>query len=144
MPIISRNSIAIFLGIGGVAVLLMLLGVYGGVFSSPTAARHVTLLYVGADDCPPCIAWQRGAGAEFRASSLYQRLEYREVKSPKLFDLLKDEYWPSDLRRHRAHLRPGTGAPLWIVLTNDEIVFERSGAGHWENGVLTKIETLLR
>jgi hypothetical protein len=144
MPKALRRTIAIFLSVGSAVVVLALLGFYGTLSSPSTAAPHVALLYVGADDCPPCLAWQRGAGAEFRISSLYQRLDYREIKSPRLFDLLKDEYWPSDLRRHRARLRPGTGAPLWIVLANDEVVFERSGAGYWESGVLPKIEKLLR
>jgi hypothetical protein len=112
---------------------------------SGASARHdVTLVYVGADDCPPCISWQRGAGASFRASPEFAQLTYREVKSPTLLDVLKDEYWPHDLRAYRDRLDRGAGVPLWLVVVDHEIVEHGFGAARWSEAILPRLKSLLR
>lgn len=102
------------------------------------------LVYVGADDCAPCRAWQRDDGAMFRLSPEFARLTYREVKSPILFDILKDKYWPDDLRGYRDRLGRGAGVPMWLVISDREIVEQRFGATQWQAAVLPKIRALLR
>jgi hypothetical protein len=108
------------------------------------APREVTLLYVGADDCPPCRAWQRDAGTAFRSSAEFAHITYQEVKSPKLFDVLKDEYWPDELRAYRDHLDSRAALPLWLVIADDEIVERGFGIAQWQNSVLPKLRSLLR
>jgi len=110
----------------------------------PSARRDVTLLYVGADNCAPCRAWQRQDGPTFRSSPEFARVAYREVKSPSVLDLLKDEYWPDDLRRYRERIGRGTGVPLWLVLADGEIVEQGFGASQWRGTVLPRIRSLLR
>jgi len=102
------------------------------------------LLYVGAQDCAPCRAWQDGDGALFRASAEHARITYREVKSPTLFDLLKDDYWPEELRPYRDRLGRGAGVPMWLVVDGDEIVSREHGASRWRAAVLPRIRSLLR
>ena len=104
----------------------------------------ILLLYVGAEDCAPCRVWQSGDGATFLASAEFARISYREVKSPRLFDVLKDENWPDDIRSYRDHLRRGDGVPLWLIVSDDRIVEQRSGATQWQATVLPKIKSLLR
>ena len=70
--------------------------------SSPKARANITLVYVGAEDCGPCRAWQSMEGKRFLESPEFSRLIYREVKSPTLRDVLKDEHWPEDLRASRS------------------------------------------
>jgi len=106
--------------------------------------RQVTLVYVGADDCAPCRAWQRDAGPAFRASPEFARIVYEEVKSPKLFDLLDDAYWPLELRRYRERLDVKAGAPLWLLIADDAIVEKAFGLGQWQAIVLPKLRSLLR
>lgn len=113
--------------------------------SLPTRGAHdVTLLYVGAEDCAPCRKWQREDGAVFQAAAEFQRITYREVKSPALFDLLKDDYWPADLRDMRDRLPPGTGVPLWLIVADGKVVEQQSGASRWQAAVLPRIRSLLR
>ncbi len=112
--------------------------------STPSNKSDILLLYVGAEDCAPCRAWQRAEGASFRASSEFVQLTYREVKSPTLLDVLKDEYWPDDLRSYRDRLGPGAGVPLWFVISNHEIVEQYFGASQWHAAVLPRIMSLLR
>jgi len=107
-------------------------------------AGDVTLVYVGAEDCPPCRTWQRGDGAAFRASPEFTRLTYREIESPTLFDVLKDEHWPADLRRYRDQLPRGAGVPLWLVVAGDKVVVQDFGESRWRANVLPTVKSLLR
>jgi hypothetical protein len=70
-------------------------------WTSAKPVRNLTLVYVGADNCAPCEIWQRNQGTAFRDSPEFHRLAYREVKSPNLFDALKDNSWPEELRGYR-------------------------------------------
>lgn len=105
---------------------------------------QIMLLYVGAEDCAPCRAWQNGEGAAFLASADFPRITYREVKSRHLRDVLKDENWPEEIRSFRGSLRRSDGVPLWLVVSNNEIVEQRFGAAAWRANILPKIESLLR
>lgn len=110
----------------------------------PAHASEVMLLYVGADDCAPCRAWQNGEGAAFLESAEFPRITYREVKSPHLHDILKDEHWPDAIRLYRDRLRRSDGVPMWLVVADHEIVEQRFGAVEWRANVLPRIKSLLR
>src|SRR5690242_8029584 len=75
------------------AIVAMLLVLHA---RPPVRAANLLLIYVGAEDCAPCRAWQHGEGAAFRRSADFGRLTYLEVKSPRLRDVLKDENWPQE------------------------------------------------
>lgn len=129
-------------GFAGAIVAAAALWISDG--SLPPARRDVTLLYVGADDCAPCRAWQRADGPAFRSSPEFARVAYREVKSPSVLDLLKDEHWPDDLRRYRTRIGRAAGVPLWLVVADGEILAQGLGASQWRDSVLPKIRSLLR
>jgi hypothetical protein len=105
---------------------------------------RIVVLYVGAEDCAPCRTWQRGAKVAFQASPEFQRLVYREVKSPTLFDLPKDENWPEDLREYRSQLGRDAGVPLWLVIADGQVVQRGMGPTQWSAEVVPKIRSLLR
>jgi hypothetical protein len=115
------------------------------IHDAPMARRAppVTLLYVGADDCAPCRAWQQHEKIAFGASAEFARVSYREVKSPTLLDLLEDENWPADLRGYRDRLGPGVGVPLWLVIADGQVVDRGMGPSQWHSDVLPKIKELL-
>jgi hypothetical protein len=138
----TRWTILIAAGFGaltGIAIVYSL-----NVPASLPTRSDITLVYVGAEDCAPCRKWQREDGTAFRSSGEFAQITYREVKSPALFDLLKDEHWPQDLRRYRAILAPGAGVPLWFLLADGELVDQGFGAMQWKSTVLPKIRSLLR
>ncbi len=115
-----------------------------GAQSRSGPAPKVTLVYVGAADCGSCIVWQRTDGAVFRASPDFARLSYREVESPSLFDVLKDENWPRDLMVYRQAIGPRAGVPLWLLVADDHIVLQRFGLSQWREAVLPALQSLLR
>jgi len=112
--------------------------------ASPPRPMSVTLIYVAADDCPPCRSWQREAGTAFRTSPEFSRLTYREVRSPTLRDVLADAHWPEDLRPYRAQLGPAAGVPLWLVIADQDVVERGYGTGQWRSSVLPRLRSILR
>lgn len=134
----------------GAAVVLLMAMVVAGAYrwgpraSAPTARGPVTLVYVGAEDCGPCRAWQLTERGQFLASVESADLVYREVKSPTLRDILKDEYWPHDLRPYRDRLGRGAGVPLWLVISGEEIVEQAFGPSQWRAAVLPRLTSLVR
>jgi hypothetical protein len=112
--------------------------------SQPANRPDVTLLYVGAEDCAPCRSWHGRGGRAFLSSPEFTRLSYRQVESPAVLDLLKDQYWPDDLREYRVRLDRGAGVPLWLIISDHEIVEQAFGESQWESAVLPKLKSLLR
>jgi len=113
-------------------------------WTSEKSEKNVTLVYVGAQDCAPCGIWQRNQGIAFRNSSEFSRLTYREVKSPTLFDVLKDDNWPMEVRVYRQAISRESGVPLWLIIADDKVVMQRSGLAQWQETVLPKVKSLLR
>lgn len=111
---------------------------------TPVRASDLLLIYVGAEDCAPCRAWQSGDGADFRKSAEFSRIGYREVKSPRLRDVLSDEHWPEDIRAYRSGLKRGDGVPLWLIVSGKDVVSQRFGAAAWQTGVLPALRSRLR
>jgi hypothetical protein len=105
--------------------------------------EHITLVYVGADDCPPCRNWERGAEPAFRASLLFSRITYRVVKSRTLFAVLSDDNWPDDLRPFRDQLRPQAGVPLWLVIGDGRLLIQGFGETQWREAIVPRMTTLL-
>ena len=126
-----------------VAIAAIMATVGAGRAGKPARDADVMLLYVGAEDCVSCRAWQNGEGAEFLASAEFPRLTYREVKSPHLHDVLKDENWPDEIRVYRDSLRRSDGVPLWLVVADHKVVKQRFGAAEWRASVLPIIKSLL-
>jgi hypothetical protein len=106
--------------------------------------ERITVIYVGADDCAPCRTWRRDQWPKFQVSREFARITYREVTSPRLFDLMNDEYWPDDLRDRRTGLGRAAGVPLWLVLANDRVMLNARGLRQWDEVALPAIRSLVR
>jgi hypothetical protein len=88
-------------------------------WTSTKPVRNLTVVYVDTDNCAPCEIWQRNPGTAFLDSPEFHRLAYREVKSPNLFDVLKDNSWPEELRGYRQAIDDGAGVPLGLLSPMD-------------------------
>ena len=111
-------------------------------WTATAEAKKITLVYVGAENCGPCDIWQRNQEIVFRNSAEFRRLAYREVKSPNLFGVLEDIYWPEDLRVYRQAIGKSAGVPLWLVIADDQLILQGSGIAQWQNVILPKIKSL--
>lgn len=110
----------------------------------PARAADLMLIYVGAEDCAPCRAWQKDDGVDFRRSIEFSRIRYHEVKSPRLHELLSDAYWPEELRIYRGRLKPSDGVPLWLIVSGDAVVAQHFGTRGWRTSVLPALRSHLR
>ena len=131
------------------AAVVLTLAVGAGVSPAPyrgsgAAPTQVTVIHVSADDCAPCRVWYRDHWPAFARSAEFARITYREVKSPRLFDLMADEHWPEDLRGYRQTIDRSSGAPLWLIIADDEIVSRAWGVSAWTSTALPAIAALLR
>lgn len=134
-------------GAARMAALLALFAIAAsgtGDVTRPRRAPKVTLLYVGAEDCAPCRAWQQHDKVAFAATTTFARLTYREVRSATLFNVLSDENWPEDMRGYRSLLGPDAGVPLWLVISDAQVVHRGMGSTQWNSGVLPELRKLLR
>ena len=131
-------------GVMVVAVVGVVIALFAATWTPAKSVKKVTLVYVGAENCAPCEIWQHNQGTAFRNSTKFRRLIYREVKSSSLFDVLKDENWPEDLRIYRHAIRQEAGVPLWLVIADEQLVLQSSGLTQWRAAVLPKIKSLLR
>jgi hypothetical protein len=134
-----RLCAAAFLAIAALAV-----AAWREQFKPATEVPNVMLIYVGAEDCAPCRAWQRNERTAFLDSADFARITYREVKSPHLEDVLKDEYWPAELRDYRGRLKRSDGVPLWLVVADHAIVEQQFGMTAWQQSILPKLRFYLR
>ncbi len=131
-------------------VVVIAAGIMKTMMSSPREAsgsgppQRITIIYVGADDCAPCRSWHRTYWPSFRDSPEFNRLEYREVRSPNLFEVLNKELWPEDLQGYRNEIKTDSGVPLWLVIADGDIVLAASGISQWRDAVLPAIRQLAR
>jgi hypothetical protein len=137
---LSATQVAVM----AVAIVGVVIALFATTWMPAKSAKKVTLVYVGADNCAPCEIWQHNQGTAFRNSKKFRRLIYREVKSSSLFDVLKDENWPEDLRIYRHAIRQEAGVPLWLVITDGQLVMQSFGLAQWREAVLPKLKSLLR
>jgi hypothetical protein len=140
-----RNRLIRAVALG--AIILFVAAVIAAVARSDDkhqdSAAQVTVIYVGADDCAPCRIWRRDRLPTFTGSPEFKRLIYREVTSPKLFDLLNDEHWPDDLRRYRDTLDKTAGVPLWFIVADDKMALTARGLREWSDLAVPKIRSML-
>lgn len=131
----------------GIAIAMLVAGLAIGLrWTAQETPQHgdIRLIYVGAEDCAPCRAWQNGDGAAFRKSTMFSRIGYREVKSPRLHDVLEDEYWPEELRAFRSQLKPSDGVPLWLIVSGNQVIARAFGPTAWNTIVLPTLRSRLR
>jgi len=130
----------------GAAMVIAVLAIIAWAAHAGRDGQHpdVTLLYVGAEDCAPCRAWRKGEGADFFASEEFARINYREVRSPRLEDVLNDQNWPQDIRGYRNSIRRSDGVPLWLVIYDHAVVEQQFGTTAWHDRILPTLRSYLR
>jgi hypothetical protein len=139
-----RHAQLVWLCLGLVAAAAAIAAATLAAKAPPPRASDLLLIYVGAEDCAPCRAWQNGDGAEFRKSSEFARIGYREVKSPRLYDLLEDEHWPEEIRAWRSRLKRSDGVPLWLIVSGNDVLVQRHGLAAWQASVMPTLRSHLR
>lgn len=101
-----------------------------------------TLVYVGADNCGPCTAWERDIGpgtkSNFLASATARGVVFREVHARTYMNTAEPSRWPEDLIWLVKATNIASGTPRYIILVDRKIVLNTQGR------FATRAEPLLR
>lgn len=102
----------------------------------------IMVLYVGAWNCPSCLAWKkRPVGDDERA--LLGRVTLREVDAPSYANLAYDPAWPEDLKPLRDRHRITSGSPRFYVFADGRLAKSAFGAMAWQRDILPAVQRLL-
>ena len=140
----DRRALTAYLCLGVLAAMSAIAATLLVMHAPPARRADLKLIYVGADDCAPCRAWQNADGAAFRRSAEFARVTYIEVKAAHLRDVLNDENWPEQIRGLKDRLKKSDGVPLWLVVSDDVVVERGFGAAAWRANILPAIRSALR
>lgn len=101
-----------------------------------------TLVYVGADNCGPCAAWERDVGpgtrSNFLASATARGVVFREVHARNYMNTAEPTRWPDDLIWLTKATNIASGTPRYIVMVDRKIVLNTQGR------FAARVEPLLR
>jgi len=104
---------------------------------------EVLVLYVAANDCPYCARFEINELVRFKASSIFEKVQYREVHAMTYHFTDGDQYWPEDLRWIKKVTYAESGVPRFIVAVDGTIVENKRGTKHWEGTIIPTVEVLL-
>jgi hypothetical protein len=107
------------------------------------AEAKPTLVYVSAEDCSTCRAWERGHLAQFAPSAERQAVDWREVKNKTLTRITEKSAWPAELEWLRVQV-PSSGTPRFYLVEGERILARGDGISGWTGTVLPAIKALPR
>ena len=107
---------------------LVLLGLASAVpLASANAQSPITLVNIGAWDCPICVAWTNNQKPGWLASEEIKRVNYVPVEAPRIRLAYNDEYWAGSLKAIR-DLIPNQdrhGTPRWLIVKDGVLLSNR-------------------
>ncbi|MCC2110664.1 MAG: hypothetical protein KDJ16_01370 [Hyphomicrobiales bacterium] len=132
-------------------ILLVVANAASALFATsvPSRFKHdgddrFMVIYVGADDCMPCVQWRKTYRNGFVDSPEFAKLEYHELVSEKLKTAFDDENWPAHLRRYRDTSKAPRGAPTWIMVRGESVVATAGGLSSWPKQVWPMVQEAVR
>ncbi|MFV0281938.1 MAG: TlpA family protein disulfide reductase [Rhodoblastus sp.] len=112
----------------------------GSGFTTQKKRGKLTVVYVGAEDCAPCLRWRNERRPDFKKSVAFERIDYREIIATRLADALDDKFWPDAMRPLRTLIEhDGGGVPYWILMRDGRIVTAAGGEKAWDRKVWPRI-----
>jgi len=107
------------------------------------AAHHgVTFVYIGADDCPPCLTWRKRELPKWEASATRQKVESRQILAAHYSYVSDPYYWPADLLWIKDDTQLTRGAPQYVVAKDGKVLLRTFGTGSWPTEVLPLLQRL--
>ncbi len=107
---------------------------------------EVTLLYLGASNCPSCKLFETNSGQGTRkallASDYMKVIKYREVKTNVYTDTADLHYWPEDLKWVPGKTSAKAGTPRFIVMIDKVVVMNVFGISRLRTQVAPQLELL--
>ncbi|MBM3567706.1 MAG: hypothetical protein FJX46_03015 [Alphaproteobacteria bacterium] len=107
---------------------------------------RIGVIYIAADNCPPCTAWERDIGRRSKSAFLAEnralRIEWTEIRARSFGRTNLDADWPPEWRfvRERTNVRSGT--PRYLTLVDGKVVANTLGTYDFHDRTLLLLRQL--
>lgn len=114
-------------------------------------AKQLTLVYIGANNCGNCSAWERniGGGTMNSKSDLLKQLEGRpvpitfiRVQTASYMQTADEKFWPADLKWIRDKTYVGSGAPRFVLVSDGKVAANVAGRINIDRKLLPEIDRI--
>lgn len=105
---------------------------------------EISLVYVGAWDCPSCRHWESSREAEWLESETAKAISYRNVQAYWFRDTRDLSRWPADLHWIPETGLANSGTPRFLVLVDGKVVRNLRGTGAWDREVAPLLNQLVQ
>ncbi len=127
---------------------IVLGGVVGASLAAPALIKSaaasgggIAVVYISAEDCAPCRAFEASDWPQWQASPLSQRVRFLRAHAPKTTQAYQTKYWPSEARSFAGAVKVPV-VPSFILANNGGVVLVGSGLVGWRNQVLPEIRRI--
>ncbi len=112
---------------------LVAAGLAGALLPAAAVAQpaQITVLYIGAWDCPPCSGWKMKYKPDWIASPEFKKVRWEMVDPPSLRQAYERKNWPKDLWPLLDKIPLKIGTPRFIVAKDGEIVVNSTNQHDW-------------
>jgi hypothetical protein len=102
----------------------------------------LTVIYVGAKDCPPCEIFNHQDRPQWDRSDYPSQIRFVAIDAPTVGVAYNARYWPTDLRFVLTQIK-STIVPTFILLNGRKIIMIGTGIGGWRAQVLPHLPGML-
>jgi hypothetical protein len=110
---------------------------------TPASAPRIHMIYMGGDDCPPCVAWRAEELPKLQQSRIFQSIRFSYVAKPVLSSVPAAVFLPADVKPYKEQLDAASGgnrgSPQTAMLVDGVVVdyyFAGRGAADIEEMIL--------
>lgn len=112
-------------------------------------AKEITLIYVGAWNCPTCLRWEGADGdapvsskKSFLATPEAKAAKFRQISAPQFQDTAYDKAWPDDLKWVKEKTYVARGTPRYVLIADGKVVANSFGTRSLVQTIMPKIRQL--
>ena len=87
-------------------------------------APRIHIIYMGGDDCPPCVAWRSNELPKLRQTEAFKAIRFSFVLKLIKSGVPSSFFLPEEVKPYKARLDEAsggrTGSPHFAIMVNDE------------------------
>lgn len=104
---------------------------------------QILVIYVSADDCKYCRSFDHHELKDFKATPIFEKVDFRVVNASSFRVTNHDRDWPNDLRWVKSATKVERGTPRFIVAVDGTIVANKFGTRSWHGSIIPLVNRLL-
>jgi hypothetical protein len=105
---------------------------------SMAQGADLTIIYVGAKDCPPCQVFKSQDLPHWSKSSYARNVRFVQIEAPRMTGAYSARYWPANYRFVLQQVTLPI-VPQFFLLNSGTIVVSAAGVSGWRSQILPMI-----